>query len=131
MDFAKLLSNQDRLTRGDARITVNPKQSLEQFAESVQDQKDDITEVMAEMTEEDLLDFTAALDEAIAGLVNAGECMQGLGEISAVLREHEDMEQQKLYPIANKVRGGLADLGKILMTLKKAATRAHDASWKQ
>ena len=128
MNFAKMLAEQDQLTRGNARIHVEPRQDLRQFAEAISEQGQDLMEVMSEMTEEDLLDFTEALDEAIIGVVNAGECMEGLTAVGKILSESEDPEQQKIYPVVKKARGGLADLGKILMTLKKAATRANEAS---
>jgi len=130
MDFTKMLFEHDRLTRGDARITIDPKLSLAQFAECVNDQSQDLAEVLSEMSEEDLLDLTEALDHAVTGMVELAEHFKPLHEISMILRESEDMEQAKIYPIAQRTRGALADIGKIVKTLKVAAAKAHEASWR-
>jgi len=131
MDFAKLLSEQDRMTRGDARIDVNNKLSLETFTESVKDQEEDLVGVLSELSEEDLADLSDAVSEAVEGLVEAGERMRALSEIGLILRESDDPEQQKLFPIIQKTRGGLANLGQLLKTLKVAANKATQASWRQ
>lgn len=129
MNFSELLAEQDLMTRGLQNLTLSERATLSEAAAAFETQQDDLLYVLADLTEEDLDDFTLGLNEAIAGLLEAVEKAETLTAVADIMEDSDNPEAHKIAVAIKAMRRGYGDVGRLLKSLKIAAKGAHEASW--
>lgn len=127
MDFGKLMREQDMLVKGGVALMLPSKATLNESAELMKDQKEDLVYLVSDLTEENLGDLDTALAEALKGGVVFAKATQSLAGMMKLMEKADHPEMGKLVRVLRESREVMADVITIFGELKKATAEAIES----